>query len=67
MIKVTYSLDFEGPDQAPRRFAVFATVEDPRIGPRFTIPDAIGWAAPSARGEHTRHARRLLQCLKDHL
>ena len=63
MIKVSYTLDYEGPDQAPRRFAVFATVEDPRIGPRFTIPDAIGWAAPAGK-DGARGARRLLKCLK---
>jgi hypothetical protein len=63
MIKVSYALDFEGPAEKPQRFAIFATVEDPRIGPRFTIPDAIGWAAPAGK-DGARGARRLLKCLK---
>jgi len=64
MIAVSYSLDFEGPDEAPRRFAIFASLDDPRLGARFTIPDAIAWVAPSPRGDHARYARRLLKCLK---
>jgi hypothetical protein len=58
--KIQYGLDFEGPDEAPTRFAVFASVVPRnRTQSRYTIPVPIAYACDEAA------ARRLIPCLEE--